>query len=156
VLEGGGGIGAKKDGYVGRGGAELVAVAGGGGGWVLGGGGGGGVELECVLYLVVDERGLEEQQFEMWEVVVIVPEDQLSPRTLLSLCDARQWIQEVALVVCVCVFTCMFVRAWIQTWIYGKYMCIYIYIHIYLYIYTHICIYVSEGPKGFSVIHPSP
>jgi len=90
-------IAAEKDECVGRGGADLV------------GAGGGGVELEGVLYLVVNERGIEEQQLEIWEVVVTVPEDQLSPRTLLSLCDARQWIHEVALVVfvCVCLFVCL-------------------------------------------------
>ena len=64
------GIAAEKDECVGRGGADLVGI------------GGGGVELEGVLYLVVDERGLEEQHFEIREVVVIVPKDQLSPRTL--------------------------------------------------------------------------
>jgi len=49
VWEGGVGIAAEKDECVGRGGADLVGI------------GGGGVELEGVLYLVVDERGIEEQ-----------------------------------------------------------------------------------------------
>ena len=48
---------------------------------VLEGGGGNqlrqarGVELQGVLYLLVDERGPEVQQFEIWEVIVTVPED---------------------------------------------------------------------------------
>ena len=54
---------AEKDECVERGGGKSVAA------------GGGGDELQGVLYLVVDERGPEEQQFEIWEVIVTVPED---------------------------------------------------------------------------------